>query len=205
MLTGSMRPTTPSRTNTKKTDALLITGDWNAKVGSQETPRVTGNSGPGAQNEAGRKLVLPREHAGHGKQPLPTAQEKILHMDITRCSTPKSDYTLCSQRWRSSIQSAKTRPGTNCGSDNELLITKFRLTLKKIGRTTRPFRSDLNQTPYDYTVEVTNRFKGLDPVDRLPEELWTEVFNTAQEAVAKTTPKKKKCKREKCCLRRPYK
>ena len=72
------------------------------------------------------------------------------------------DYILCSQRWRSSIQSAKTRPGADCGSDHELLIVKFRLKLKKVGRTTKPFRYDLNQIPYDYTVEVRNRFKGLD-------------------------------------------
>ena len=78
------------------------------------------------------------------------------------------DYILCSQRWRSSIQSAKTRLGADCGSDHELLITKFRLKLKKVGKTTRPFRHDLNQIPYDYTVEVTNRFK----IDRVPEELW---------------------------------
>ena len=71
-------------------------------------------------------------------------------------------YILCSQRWRSSIQSAKTRPGADCGSDHELLIAKFRLKLKKVGKTTRPFRYDLNQIPNDYTVEVRNRFKGLD-------------------------------------------
>ena len=78
-------------------------------------------------------------------------------MDITRWSIVKS---LCSQRWRSSIQSAKTRPGADCGSYHEL-TAKFRLKLKKVGKTTRPFRYDLNQTPYEYTVEVTNRFKGL--------------------------------------------
>ena len=76
------------------------------------------------------------------------------------------DYILCSQRWRSSIQSAKTRPRADCGSDHELLITKFRLKLKKVGKTKGPFRYDLNQIPYDYTVEVTNRFKGLDQIDR---------------------------------------
>ena len=81
---------------------------------------------------------------------------------------------LCSQRWRSSIQSAKTRPGADCGSDYELLIVKFRFKLKKVGKTTRPFRYDLNQIPYDYTVEVRNRFKGLDLIDRVPDELWTE-------------------------------
>ena len=77
----------------------------------------------------------------------------------------KIDYILCSQRWRSSIQSAKTRLGGDYGSDNELLIAKFRLRLKKVGKTTTPFRYDLNQIPYDYTVEVRNRFKGLDLIE----------------------------------------
>ena len=87
------------------------------------------------------------------------------------------DYSLCSQRWRSSIQSTKTRLGADCGSDHELIIAKFRLKLKKVGKTTRSFSYDLNQIPYDYTVEMTNRLKGLDLIDRLPEELWTEVPN----------------------------
>ena len=81
------------------------------------------------------------------------------------------DYIVCSQRWRSSVQSAKTRLGAECGSDHELLIAKFRLKLKKVGETTRPFRYDLNQILYDYTLEVTNRFKALDLIDRVPEEL----------------------------------
>ena len=76
-------------------------------------------------------------------------------------------------------------------------MAKFRLKLKKVGKTTRPFRYDLNQIPYDYTVEVTNSFKGLDLIDRVPEELWTEVCDTVQEAVIKTIPKKKKCKKAK--------
>ena len=96
---------------------------------------------------------------------------------------------LCSQRWRSSIQSTKTRPGADCGSDHELLI-KFRLKLKKVGKTTRPFRYDLNQIPYDYSVEVRNRFKGLDLIDRVPDELWTEVHDTVSETGIKTIPKK---------------
>ena len=75
------------------------------------------------------------------------------------------DYILCSQRWRNSIQSAKKRPGPNCGSDHVLLIAKFRLKLKKVGKTTRPFRYDLNQTPNDYTAEERNRFKGLDLIE----------------------------------------
>ena len=77
------------------------------------------------------------------------------------------DYVLCSQRWRSSIQSAKTRPGADCGSDHELLIAKFRLKLKKVRKTTRRFRKELNQIPYNYTMEVTNRFKGLDLIECL--------------------------------------
>ena len=89
-------------------------------------------------------------------------------MDITRWSILNQiDYILCSQRWRSSIQSAKTRPGADCGSDHELLIAKFSLKLKKIGKTTRPFRYDLNKIPYDYTVGVANRFKGLDLIEHL--------------------------------------
>ena len=99
----------------------------------------------------------------------------------------------------------KTRMGADRGSDHELLIVKFRLKLKKVGQTTRPFRYDLNQTPYGYTVEVTNRFKGLDLIDSVPEELWTEVHNILQEAVTKTIPKKKKCKKVVVCLRRLYK
>ena len=88
--------------------------------------------------------------------------------------------------------SKKKTPGADCGSGQELLIAKFRLKLKKVGKTTRPFRYDLNQIPYDYAVEVTNRFKGLDLIDRVPEELWREVRDTVQEAGIKTIPKKKK-------------
>ena len=116
------------------------------------------------------------------------------------------DYILCSQRWRSSIQSAKTRLEADCDSDHELLIAKFRLKLKKVGKITRPFRYDLNQILYDYTLEMTNRFKGLDMIGRVPEELWTEVHDIAQEAVIKTIPpKKRNAKRQNSCLRRPCK
>ena len=96
-----------------------------------------------------------------------------------------------------SIQSTKTRPGADYGSDHELLIEKLRFKLNKVGKTTRPFRYDLNQTPYDYTVKMTNRFKGLDLVDRVPEELWMEVHNIVLEVVTKSIPKKKKCKKAK--------
>ena len=105
------------------------------------------------------------------------------------------DDVLCSQKWRSSTQSAKTRPGVDCGSDHEFLIAKFRLKLKKVGKTTRPFMYDLNQIPY-YTVQVRNRFKGLDLIDRVPDELWNEVRNIVQETGIKTIPMEKKCKKK---------
>ena len=89
--------------------------------------------------------------------------------------------------------STKTRPGADCGSDHELLIAKYRLKLKKVGKTTRPFRYDLNQIPYGYTVEVRNRFKGLDLIDRVPEELWTEVRDIVQEG-SRPSPRKRKAK-----------
>ena len=149
---------------------------------------------------------MPREHIGHSKHSLPTTQEKPLRVDISRWSVQNQiDYILCSQRWRSSIQSAKIRQGADSGSDHDFLIAKFRLKLKKVGKTTRPLRYDLNQILYDYTVEVRNRFKGLDLIDRVPEELRTEVHDIVQEVGIKTIPKKKKCKKQNACLRSPYK
>ena len=91
----------------------------------------------------------------------------------------------------------KTRPGADCGSDKDFLIAKFRLKLNKVGKTTRPFRYDLNQIPYDYTLEGSNRFKGLDLIDRVPDELWTEVHDIVQETGIKTIPMEKKCKKAK--------
>ena len=115
----------------------------------------------------------------------------------------QTDYTFCSQRWRSSIQSTKTRPGADCGSDHELCIAKFSLKLKKVGETTRSLRYDLNQIPYDYTVEVRNSFKGLELIDRVPDELWNEVRDIVQETGTQTIPMEKKCKQN-GCLGRPY-
>ena len=86
----------------------------------------------------------------------------------------KSPAPYCNQDGEA-LHTQQKQDRADCGSDHQLLIAKFRLKLKKVGKTTRPFRDDLNQIPYDYTVEVTNRFKGLDLIDRLPEELWTEV------------------------------
>ena len=106
---------------------------------------------------------------------------------------------------KSSIQSAKTRPGADCGSDHELLIAKFKPKLTKVGKTTRSFRYDLNQIPYYYTVKMRNRVKGLDLIDRVPKKLWTEFHNIVQEVVIKTIPKKKKCKKAKWLSEEAYK
>ena len=95
------------------------------------------------------------------------------------------------------MHSTKTRLGADCGSDHEHLIAKFRLKLKKVEKATRPFRYDLNQIPYDYTVEVRYRFKGLDMTDRMPDERWTEVRDIVQETEIKTIPMEKKCKKAK--------
>ena len=147
------RPTRPSRTNTQKR-CPFHHRYGNAKVGSQEIPGVTGNFGLGVQNEAGQRLIeFCQENA------LVTAN--TLFQQLKRrpytCTSPygqyqnQIDYIFCSKRWRSSIQWEKTRPGADCGSDHELLIDKFRLKLKKVGKTTRPFRYDPSQISYDYT------------------------------------------------------
>ena len=170
------------------------------KSRSQETPGVTGKFGPGIRNEAGQRLIeFCQENALVIANTLLQQQKRRL---CTWTSTDgqhrnQIDYILCSQRWRSSIQSAKTRPGADCGSDHELLIAKFRLKLKRVGKTTRPFRYDLSRIPYDYTVEVRNRFKGLDLIDRMPDELWMEVRDIVQEIGIKTIPMEKKCKKAK--------
>ena len=158
---------------TPKNDVLFIKGDWNAKVGSQEIPGVTGKFDLGVQNEAGKRLIeFCQENALVIANTLFQQHKRRLYTWTAQDGQYQNqiDYILCSQRWRSSIQSAKTRLGADYGSDHEL-IAKFRVKLKKVGKTTRPFRYDLNQIPYDYTVEVTNRIEGLDLIGRVPEEL----------------------------------
>ena len=134
-----------------------------------------------------------RDCTGHSKHPLTKTQETTLHIDVSRLSIQKSDLLYFLQpRWRSSIQSAKTRLGADCGSAHELFITKFKLKLKMVRKTTKPFRPlDLNQIHYNYTVEGTDRFRGLNLVDRVPEELWMKVCSIVQEVVIKTIPRKK--------------
>ena len=149
-------PTRPSRTNTTKRcpfhhrrlEYKMKQGkgwDWvlpRECTGPQQTPSSNNT----------------REDGTHGHH------QSFEHQD-------QSDYSLCSRRWRSSIYSTKARLGADCGSNHELFITKFRLKFKKVEKTTRLFRYDLNQILYDYTVEVTNRLKRLDLIDRVPEEL----------------------------------
>ena len=160
---------------------------------------------PGVWNEAGQRLrELCQENVLVIANTLFQQHKRRLYTWTSPDGQHRNqiDYILCSQGWRSSIQSAKTRPGVDCGIDHELHIDKLRLKLKKVGKTTRPFT---NQIPFDYIVEVINRFKRLDLMDRVPEELWTEVRNIVQEVVIKTIPKKRKAKRQNGCLRRPYK
>ena len=185
---------------TPKKDVLFIIGDWNAKVGSQETPGVTGKFGLGIQNEARQRLIeFCQENALVTANTLFQQHKRKLYTWTSpdRQYENQVDYILYSQNWRISIQSAKTRPGADCGTDYELLMGKFRLQLKKVAKTTGPLRCDLNQIPYNYTVEVTNRFKGLDLLDRVTEELWMEVHDIVHEAGINIIPKEKKCKKAK--------
>ena len=143
MLLG--RPTRPSRT--PQNEFLFIIGDWNAKVGSQKTPGITGKFGPGVPKEAGQRLIeFCQENALVIANTLFESHKRRLYTWTSPDGQYQNqiDYILCSQRWRSSIQSYKTRPEAEYDSDHELLIVKFRLRLKKVGKTTRPFRYDLN-------------------------------------------------------------
>ena len=136
--------------------------------------------GLGEQNEAGQRLIeFCQEKALVIANTLFQQNKRRLYAWTSPYGQHQNqiDYILCSQRWRSSIGSAKTRLGADCDSDHKLRIATFRLQLKKLEKTTRPCRYDLNQIPYNYTVEVRNRFKGLDLIGRVPEELWMEVHD----------------------------
>ena len=163
--------------------------------------------GLGVQNEAGQRLIeFCQENTLVIANTLFQQHKRRL---CTWTSTDgkhqnQIDYSLCSQRWRSSIQSAETRPGADCGSDHELFIAKFRLKLKKVGKTTRPFRYDLNQIPYDYTVEVINRFKGLDLIECLM-NYGMRFVTLYRRQGSRPSPYKRNAKKQNGCLGRPYK
>ena len=143
-------------------------------------------------------LVMTNTHANNPRDNSIHEHQQMINTKI------RINYILCSWRCSSSIQSAKARVGADCGSDHELLIAKFRLKLKKVGKTTRPFRYDLNHIPYDYIVEVTNRFKGLDLIDRVPKELWKSFAILYRRHWSKPSPRKRNAQRQNVCLRRPY-
>ena len=150
--------------------------------------------------------VWPRECTVHSKYPLLTTQEKTLHRNITRWSIPKSDWLYSLQPKMKKLYTAsknKTRSwGADWGSDHELLIAKFRL--KKVGKTTGPFRYDLNQIPYDYTVEVRNRFKELDLIECLV-NYGRRFVTLYRRQGLRPSPWKRNAKKQNDCLRRPYK
>ena len=168
---GSMKTYKTSRTNTPNRCPFHYRGlEYKSKksINTWSNRKIWPWSTEWSRAKTNR--VLPKEYIGHSKHPLPTIKEKTLHMDITRWSTLNQiDYILCSQRWRSPLQWARTRPRAGCASDHELLIAKFRLKLKTVGETTRPFRYDPNQIPYDYTVEVRNRcqFSSVQSLSRV--------------------------------------
>ena len=166
-----------------------------------------GKFGLGVQNEAGQRLTeFCQENALIIANTLFQQHKRRLYTWTSPDGQywNQIDYIICSQRWRSSIQSAKTRLGADCGSDHELLIAKFRLKLKKVGKITRQFSYDLNQIPNDYTVEVTNRLKGLDLIDRL-KNYGRRFMTLYRRQWSRPSPRKTNAKRQNACLRRPYK
>ncbi|XP_049766252.1 craniofacial development protein 2-like [Schistocerca cancellata] len=183
--------------STPKKDIVFIVGDWNAKVENQAVEGITGKYCLGTTDEAGQRL-------------LEFCQEKSLIITNTLFQLPKRrlyawtspdgrhrnqiDYILCNQRWKSAVQSATTRPGADCGSYHKLLIAKFRLKLQNVAKSIPTCRYDLNSIPYDYTVEVQNRFNVLELENKSSQEMWTEVVNTIKEAAEKHIPKKRNSK-----------
>ena len=200
------RHTRPFRTNTEKRCPFHYRG-LESKSRKSRNTWTNRHFGLAVQNEAGQRLIKFCQGKALGiantlfqqhKRRLytwtsPDVQQQKIRLIIFVAA--KDGEALYTQQ--------KTRPGGNCGSDHELLIAKFRLKLKKVGKTTRQFRYDLNQIHYDYTQEVRNRLKGLDVI-RVPDELWIEVCGIVQETGIKTIPKKNE-KKQNGCLRRPYK
>ena len=200
------RSTRPVRTNTQKRCPFHYRG---LECKSRKSRNTLGNRQIylGIQNEAGPRLI---EFCQENTLVIANTLFQQSKKRLYTWTSPDGqhwnqiDYILCSQRWRSSIQSAKTRPGADCGSDHELVIAKFRLKLKKVEKTTRPFRYDLNQIPYDYTVEVRNRFKILDLIECLMN--YGQRFMTLyRRQGSRPSPRKRNGKRQNDCPRRPYK
>ena len=201
------RPIRPSRTNTHKRCPFHYRG-LEYKSRKSRNTWVTGKFGLGVQNEAGQRLTeFCQENVLVIANTLFQKHKRRLYTWPSPYGQHRNqiDYILCSQRWWSSIQLAKTRLGADCGSDHEFLIAKFRLKLKKVQKTTRPFRYDLNQIPYDYTVEVRNLFKGLDLIDRMPMNYGRRFMTLYRRQGSGPYPRKRNTKKQNGCLRRPYK
>ena len=200
------RSTRPFRTNTQKRCPFHYRGlecksrkERNTWSNRQIWPWNT------EWNRTKTHRVLQGKHTGHSKHPLLKHKRRLYTWTSPDGQHPNQiDYILCSQRWRSSIQSAKTRPGADCGSDHELPIAKFRLKLKKVGKTTRPFRYDLNQIPYDYKVEVRNRLKGLNLIACLM-NYGRRFVTLYRRQESRPSPRKRNAKKRNGYLRRPYK
>ena len=190
------------RINTKN-DVLFITEYWNVKVGSQEIPGVTGKFGLGIQNEAGQRLIeICQENALVIAKTLFQQHKRRLYTwtspDGQRWN--QIDYILCSQRWRSSIQSTKKRLGIDC----ELLFTKFRHQLKKVGKTTRPFRCDLNQNPLRLHSGRDKLIQEIDLIQSLKNYGWSFMTLYRRQG-SRPSPRKSNAKRQNDCLKRSYK
>ena len=198
----------PTLEHTPKKDVLFIIGDWDAKVGSQETHEVSGKFGLGVQNEAGQRLIEfakrthwswqtpssnnTREDSTHGHHQMVNTKIRLIIFFAA-----KDGEVLYSQQ-------KQDRELTVAHSDHELLIAKFRPKLKKAGKTIRPFGYNGNQIPYDYTVEVRNRFKGLDLIEYLMNYGWRFVTLYRRQE-SRPSPRKRNAKKQNGCLRRPYK
>ena len=205
-LNSSMKTTRPSRTNTQKRCPFPYRG---LECKSRKSGNTWSNRQiwPWNTNEAGQGLTeFCQENALVIVNTLFQQHKRRLYT----WTSPHGQYwnqiyyILCSQRWRSSILSTKTRLGADCGSDHELFIVKFRLKLKKVGKTTRPFRYDLNQIPYDYTVEVRHRFKGLDLIECLM-NYGLRFVTLYRRQGSRPSPWKRNAKKQHGCLGRPYK
>ena len=200
------RPTRPSRINTQKRCDFHYRG---LECKSKKSKDTWSNRqfGLGVQNKAGQRLTeLCQKNALIIANTLFQQHKRRLYTRTSADGQHRNqiDYILCSQRWTSFIQSVKTRLGADCGSDHELIIAKFLLKLKKVGKTSRPFRYDLNQIPYDYTVDMKNTFKGLDLIECLMN--YRRRFMTLYRRQGSTlSPWKRNAKKQNGCLGRIYK
>ena len=202
-LNGSVKTYKTSRTNTPKRCPFHYRG---LECKSRKSSDTWSNrqTATGVQNEAGRMLIeFCQDNALVIANTLFQQHKWWLYTWTPPDGQHRNqiDYILCSQRWRNSIQSTKTWPGADCGSDHEHLIGKFRLK-KKVGKTTRPFKYDLNQIPYDYTVEVRNRFKGLDLTECV-KNYGCRFVTLYRRQGSRPSPSKRNAKRPNGCLRRP--